>query len=311
MNILVAGGAGFIGSHVVDGYIAAGHTVVVFDKSENNITKNKNQKAKYYCFDITKNDTLLDEIFKIHQFDVVNNHAAQTSPQASLQDPVKNEEQNTIITLKLLEQCRKHPIKKFIFASSAAVYGNPEHLPITEDIMNVVGKPINPYGVSKLNSENYINMYHTLYKIDVVMLRYGNVYGPRQETSEESGVISIFIHKALKHEPITIFGDGLQTRDFVFVQDLVAANLKALDPMIKKGCYNLARNTGATIKQLAEKIISLTKSLSPIAYAPAREGDIRQSVLDNTRAKKELGLHTTSLEKGLNETIIWFKEQKQ
>ncbi len=311
MNILVAGGAGFIGSHIVDGCITAGHNVVVIDKSEKNISTHRNQKAKYYCLDITKNDTLLDEVFKTHAFDVVNNHAAQTSPQASLQDPVKNEEQNTIITLKLLELCRKRHIQKFIFASSAAVYGNPQQLPIAEDALNVIDKPINPYGISKLNSENYITMYHALYKIDVVMLRYGNVYGPRQETSEESGVVSIFIEKALQHQSITIFGDGFQTRDFVFVQDLVAANLKSLNPLIKKARYNIATNTGVTIKQLAEKIISLVKSLSPITYVPSREGDIRQSVLDNTQAKKELGLHITSLDDGLEQTIAWFKEQKK
>lgn len=311
MNILVAGGAGFIGSHIVDAYAGAGHSVVVIDKSQKNIDGNKNPKAQYYCLDITKEDAYLDKIFAQHNFEVINNHAAQTSPQSSLQDPVKNEEQNTIITLKLLEKAKKYAIKKFIFASSAAVYGNPERLPLTEDVLNVVGKPINPYGVSKVNSENYLHMYNLLYKIDFVILRYANVYGPRQAISEESGVISSFIEKAVNNKPITIFGDGFQTRDFIFVKDIVQVNLKALDPAIKKQTCNIGTNNGTTIKQLAQKIISLTKSLSPLSHIADREGDIKQSVLDNMKAKKLLGLQTTPLDLGLEQTITWFKQQQK
>ena len=322
MKILVTGGCGFIGSHVVDAYIDAGHEVIVVDKNKKNI----NKKAEYVILDLTGNNhnnqnCSIEELFEKNKFDVVNHHAAQVSAPFSLQDPIEDSEVNTVVTVKLLELCRKHDVKKFIFSSSAAVYGNPNKLPIIEETQCV---PISPYGLSKKIAEEYVRLYGELYGIQYTIFRYANAYGPRQSSSKESCVISVFVKNAVCNDDIVLFGDGLQTRDFVYVKDIVNANLVVLDNNVvnsincrlnnndnnmHNNIINISSNRAVSIKELAEEVKNITKSSSEIINKEERKGDIRHSVLDNAKMKKLFELKTTSLHEGLKETVLWYKQR--
>lgn len=225
MKILVTGGAGFIGSHVVDSLLAEAHQVVVVDDLSSGKLENLNPAAKFYQLDIRSSD--LKKVFEAEQPDIVNHHAAQIDVRLSVADPIHDAQVNVEGTINLLECCRLFGVRRVIFASSGgAVYGEPEYLPVDEN------HPINPqapYGLTKFVGEKYLDIYHALYGISYVTLRYGNVFGPRQDPHGEAGVIAIFIGRLIGGEAPYIFGTGEQIRDYVYVDDIADVNVAALD----------------------------------------------------------------------------------
>ncbi|WP_019907474.1 SDR family oxidoreductase [Thermoanaerobacter indiensis] len=302
MKVLVTGGTGFIGSHIVDLLIENGHGVVIVDNLSTGKEEFINKKAIFYKKDITDDD--LYEIFKKEKPDYVIHQAAQIDVQKSIDNPLFDAKVNILGTVNLLEYCRKSGVKKIVYASSAAVYGNPECLPIDE------GHKINPisyYGISKHTPEHYFEVYSQLYGLKYTILRYANVYGIRQDPKGEGGVISIFIDKMLKGERPIIFGDGNQTRDFVYVKDVAKANLLALEKGDNE-VVNISTNKPTSINELVDLMNKIMNtSLMPI-YAEPRKGDIMHSYLDNKKALDVLGWRPEySLEDGLRETIEYYR----
>ena len=302
MKILVTGGAGFIGSHIVDLLIENGYEVVIVDNLSTGKEEFINKKAIFYKKDITDDD--LYEIFEKEKPDYVVHQAAQIDVQRSIDDPVFDAKVNVLGTVNLLECCRKSGVKKIVYASSAAVYGNPEYLPIDE-VHKI--NPISYYGISKHTAEHYFEVYSQLYDLKYTILRYANVYGIRQDPKGEGGVISIFIDKMLKGERPIIFGDGNQTRDFVYVKDVAKANLLALEKGDSE-VVNISTNKATSINKLVELMNEIMNtSLEPI-YTEPRKGDIVHSYLDNKKALDVLGWKPEySLEEGLKETIEYYK----
>lgn len=302
MKVLVTGGAGFIGSHVVDLLIENGYEVVIVDNLSTGKEEFINEKAIFYKKDITDDD--LYEIFEKEKPDYVIHQAAQIDVQKSIDNPVFDAKVNVLGTVNLLECCRKSGVKKTVYASSAAVYGNPEYLPIDE------GHRINPisyYGISKHTPEHYFEVYRQLYDLKYTILRYANVYGIRQDPKGEGGVISIFIDKMLKGEMPVIFGDGNQTRDFVYVKDVAKANLLALEKGDNE-IVNISTNKPTSINELVDLMNKIMNtSLEPV-YKEPRKGDIVHSYLDNKKALDVLGWKPEySLEEGLKETIEYYR----
>ncbi|MDR0676562.1 MAG: NAD-dependent epimerase/dehydratase family protein, partial [Elusimicrobiota bacterium] len=224
LNILVSGGAGFVGSNIVNAYIENGHRVWVADNLSSGFIENLNPKADFFNIDIR--DEKLENIFKKVNFNIVNHHAAQTNIRKSLENPIFDSQVNVIGTLNILESCKKYNIKKIIFASSGgAIYGESE-FPKKEIDKK---KPISPYGIAKYANELYIEFYTSTYNISYSILRYSNIYGYRQNVNGEIDVISNFINKILNNEKVNIYGDGNQIRDYIFIEDVVKANLNTLD----------------------------------------------------------------------------------
>ncbi|WP_434643734.1 SDR family oxidoreductase [Thermoanaerobacterium thermosaccharolyticum] len=302
MNILVTGGAGFIGSNIVDLLVDNGNDVVVVDNLFTGKKENINKKARFYNVDITDND--LYKVFENEKIDIVIHHAAQIDIQRSINDPVFDAKVNIIGTINLLECCKKYGIKKIVYASSAAVYGDPEYLGVDE---KHAVNPISYYGISKHTPEHYIKVYNELYGLKYTILRYANVYGIRQDPKGEGGVISIFIDKMLSGKSPVIFGDGKQTRDFIYVKDVAKANILALEKGDNE-IINISTNRSTTINELVEIMNKLMEEpLEPIHKEP-RRGDILHSYLDNKKAKDVLGWKPDyELEDGLKETIEYYR----
>lgn len=305
MKILVTGGAGFIGSHIVDEYLNKGYEVIIIDNLSSGKKENINKKAKFYEGDIT-DLRFLDFVFSKEKPDIINHHAAQAFVPISIKNPAKDININVIGTVNLLEIARKYNIKKIIYSNSGgAGYGNPVYLPIDE---NHPVNPVSPYGIDKHTAEHYLILYNLLYGIKFVSLRYANIYGPRQDPFGEAGVIAIFIHKLLNGEKPTIFGDGTQTRDYVYVKDTVSANILATE---NSSADNDFFNVGTGIETSTQKIFDIIKKLTlsnlePIS-AQERKGDAKTSCLNSDKLKK-LGWGVNyDLEKGLKETIDYFK----
>ncbi|MBI5389229.1 GDP-mannose 4,6-dehydratase [Candidatus Woesearchaeota archaeon] len=300
MNVLLTGGAGFIGSQIAEAYLNAGHKVIIVD----NICTGKKEyipkRAVFYRVSVLDD---LSFIFKKHKIDVVNNHAAQINVHKSVQNPEYDATTNVMGTLNLLEHCREFKVKKFVFSSSAAVYGTPEKLPLTEEALLL---PESPYGASKIAAEYYIKVYAHLYKMDYCILRYANVYGPRQDASGEGGVIAIFLDRMNAGAACTIYGDGKQTRDFVYVKDIVSANLAALTGGC--GVFNIGTGKTTTVNALFTLASRLTSYKKNPMMVRSRDGDIRHSYFSINKAKKGLGWKPAySLDAGLHETAKWFK----
>ncbi|TBL81574.1 NAD-dependent epimerase/dehydratase family protein [Paenibacillus thalictri] len=297
MNVLVTGGAGFIASHIVDRLIGLGHTVFVIDNLSTGRKAYVNPHATMLEADIVKDD--LSRVFAAARAEAVIHHAAQIDVQTSLKSPALDAEINIVGTIRLLEQCRDQGVRKFVYASSAAVYGAPEYAGIDER------HPIHPlsfYGISKHTPELYLEAFARLYGIDYTILRYANVYGYRQDSKGEAGVISIFVDKLLQGETPLIYGDGEQTRDFVYVKDIVEANLLALHHS-GGATFNISSNTQTTINTLLRLLCDLTERPFAPKYAPERPGDVIHSRLDNSKAVAELGWKPVySLREGLKET---------
>ena len=305
MKILITGGAGFIGSHVTDRYIAAGHQVVVVDNLTTGKEKNLNPKARFYQTDIR--DQGMEEIFAREQPDVVNHHAAQIDVRKSVQDPVFDANVNILGMLNLLEKAVSHQVSRFIFASSGgAIYGDqPENAePAGEEVPL---RPVSPYGVAKATGELYLHYYKVVHGLDYVALRYGNVYGPRQDPFGEAGVVAIFTEKLLVQEQPVINGDGLQTRDYVYAEDVAEADLLALDPGAS-GSFNIGTGLEKNVNELFQGLLKIMGQSVPEVHGPAKPGEQRRSVLNYTRAQTHLGWRPkVSFTEGLRRTVEYFK----
>lgn len=305
MNILVTGGAGFIGSHVVDAYIEEGHNVIVVDNLYSGSIENLNPKATFYQLDIR--DKEIEEIFSGEKIDVVNHHAAQMDVRKSVEDPIFDADVNIIGSLNLLENCVKHGVKKFIFASTGgAIYGEQDYFPADE---NHPTRPLSPYGITKLAIEKYLYYYGEVHGLKYVVLRYANIYGPRQNPHGEAGVVAIFTGKMLKGEQPIINGDGLQTRDYTYVGDVVRANVLALD-YDKNEIFNIGTGVETDVNTLFKKLKELTKSDCEEVHGPPKPGEQRRSVISYKKIEKELGWRPeVTLDEGLRLTVEFFKNK--
>ncbi|ETT50042.1 NAD-dependent epimerase/dehydratase [Paenibacillus sp. FSL R7-269] len=302
MRIVVTGGAGFIGSNIVDELIDLGHRVLIVDNLSTGKKENINKSADFSLIDI--NSLKLVELFTEFQPEIVIHHAAQVSVSKSLIDPLLDQELNIRGTINLLQACVNSKVKKIIYASSAAVYGTPKYLPINEDHSTL---PTSFYGISKFVPESYIKVFSELYGMDYTILRYANVYGPRQDHLGEGGVVSIFINNVLEENSLSIFGDGLQTRDFIFVRDVVSANVAALSKG-SEGLFNIGTNTRVSLKELVDIISEVTKKDIVCRNLEPKIGDIKDSCLDNGKANLELQwMPEYSLEKGLRKTFDFYE----
>jgi UDP-glucose 4-epimerase len=305
MQILVTGGAGFIGSHIVDAYLQEGHQVVVVDNLSTGKKSNLNQAAVFYPIDICSWKEL-ELVFQKHAFEVVNHHAAQINLRRSMDEPVFDAEVNIIGSLNLFELCRKYGVKKCIFASSGgAIYGIPKQIPVDEKAPT---KPLSPYGIAKLSVEQYLEYYFQVWDLERIILRYGNVYGPRQDPQGEAGVISIFCNNILKGDPCIVFGDGSKTRDYVSVHDIASANLLALNS--SANIYNLGTGLETSVNQLIDLLQKVANQKISIIYDQDRKGEIERIALFSRQARELLGWETTiPLNKGIEEVFRWYQQE--
>lgn len=305
MKILVTGGAGFIGSHVVDAYVAQGHEVIVVDDLSNGKRENVTGRAHFVHLDIR--DPALAEVFASYRPQVVNHHAAQIDVRRSVQDPAFDAEVNVLGTLRVLEQCRRSGVHRLIFASTGgAIYGEPKYLPMDE---NHPIAPLAPYGASKFAAEQFLRLGVLIEGMTCVVLRYANVYGPRQDPLGEAGVVAIFAAAMLQGQTPTIYGDGTQTRDFVYVGDVAHANLLALD-RDPGGPVNIGTGIGTSINDVFSILAGLTGFRGQPICALPRAGEIHTCYLDNSRARQHLGWQPgTDLREGLARTVRAFAAQ--
>jgi len=306
VKVLVSGGAGFIGSNTVDALIEAGHEVVVVDDLSVGKKSNLNPSAVFYETDIR--DEKLSEIFEKEKPDAVIHHAAQVSVRESVKNPTHDASINLVGSINLLECARKNNVKKFVYASTGGViYGEPEYLPCDEK--HPVA-PICPYGASKYAFEQYLKMYHILYGMDYTILRYANVYGPRQDPLGEAGVIAIFAGLLFDGKNPIVFGDGDQTRDYVYVGDVVSANLLALEKTTENKLFNIATAKETSVNELGEILIKeVGVDIRPKHTNPV-VGEIRNIHLDASLAEKQLGwTPKVGLRDGIKKTIKWMRGQ--
>jgi UDP-glucose 4-epimerase len=306
MKILVTGGAGFIASNIVDAYIAAGHDVVIVDDLSTGRKKNINKKALFVEMNIQ--DPKLVEVFKDQNIDAINHHAAQMDVRRSVEDPIFDAQSNVLGFLNILQNCAKHGTKKVIFASSGgAIYGEQDYFPADE---NHQLQPLSPYGITKLVGEKYLFFYNLTYGIQFTALRYANVYGPRQNPHGEAGVVAIFSKLLLGGKQPVINGDGKQTRDYVFVKDVVKANVLALKNN-DSNIFNVGTGIETDVNQLFVAINKLTGANAPENHVPAKAGEQMRSVVDAAKIQKTLGWQADyNLESGLAETVDYFKTEE-
>lgn len=305
-TILVTGGAGFIGSHVVDAFIQKGHSVIVVDDLSSGNPDFVHPDATFYDMDIRS--AQLEDIFATHSPDIVSHHAAQIDVRKSVDDPLYDADVNIRGSLNLLEMCVKHDVKKIIFASTGgAIYGSPEPLPASEDC---IPKPESPYGTSKLCVEQYIMLYNRIHKLNYTILRYPNIYGPRQSPHGEAGVCSILAGLMLAGNAPVLYGHGEPFRDYVYVGDIAQANVLAL----AKGTgetLNLGSGAGVTVKQLFAIIKKLTGFTGKAQLKPLRPGEVKGIYITGKKAKAVLGWSpSVSLEEGLEKTVDFIREQQ-
>ncbi len=299
MKILVTGGAGFAGSHIVDRLIEAGHEVVVIDNLFTGSKDNLNPQAKFFQMDI--NDPSLHDLIEAERIEAISHHAAQIKVPLSIKEPRLDAQINIMGTINLLEASRKFGLR-FVFAASAAMYGTPEYLPIDEEHPM---KPLSFYGLSKKVDEEYIRMYGEQYGLSYAILRYANIYGPRQGRYGEGGVVSIFLEQMIKGEELMIEGDGGATRDYIYIEDVADANLIALTSD-RSMTVNISTATQVSVNELYREMKRLTGYAQEAVYGPARIGDIYHSSMCNQKAAAELEWKPkTSLAEGLAKTIAW------
>ncbi len=302
MKILVTGGAGFIGSHLVDALVQRGHQVVVVDSLSTGRSENVNPAATFYQADICSSE--LERMFEKERPEIVNHHAAQTVIQKSMEDPVFDAEQNIVGSLNIISQCLRYGVKRIVYASSAGIYGEPEYLPVDESHPVT---PISYYGISKHSVEHYLHLSHAENSLSYVVLRYSNVYGPRQSPKGEAGVVAIFTRQMLRRERPTIFGKGDKTRDYVYVTDVVMANLLAMEKGIN-GVFNIGTGVETLDRGMFDLVAGLTGYEDNPHYAPVRKGEIYRICLDSGKAQKEIGWQPQFLLKeGLAETVNYYR----
>ena len=292
-NILITGGEGFVGSHIIDKLIDSNYNVISVD---NNCAINSgylNPKARYIKADILSDE--FEEVFKKYKIEYCIHLAAQTSVTTSINNPYKDAETNILGSIKVVELCKKYNCKKLIAASSAAVYGNPQYLPIDE---NHPTNPMSPYGLSKLTMEKYIQLSGVPY----IIFRFSNAYGPRQNSSKESGVIAIFDRAMKNNEPINIYGDGEQIRDFIYVEDIANICVKALESDVQNEIINFSTNKGVNLNKLFEEMTKIYDYRQSPNYLPERIGDIKDSILSNEKSLEIFGsIKFTDYRKGLED----------
>lgn len=292
-KVLITGGAGFIGSHIVEKLLENNYNAIIIDNLSSGSIENipNSDTLKFYQLNIEKDD--LELVFQKETPDYVIHLAAQTSVNFSISHPYYDANMNVMASIKLLELCKKYNIRKFITASSAAIYGNPKYLPIDE---NHPTEPMSQYGLSKLTMEKYIK----LSGIPYIIFRFSNAYGPRQKSSKESGVVAIFNNAMKNNEPINIYGNGEQIRDFIYVEDIANICIKAINSNVENEIINFSTNKGVSLNQLFKVMKSLYNYTLNANYLPERIGDIKNSILSNDKAYNLLKFtNYTKLEKGL------------
>lgn len=305
MRIMVTGGAGFIGSHIVDRYLADGHEVLALDSlwehgggRRNNVP----QRALFVHMDVR--DENVTRIFQEFKPEIVSHHAAQHSVAISARDPKYDADVNVIGLINVLDNCVKQGVKKVLFASSGATFGTPDRLPMNESTPQ---RPESPYGITKMVAEHYLRFYKAEHGLDFTALRYGNVYGPRQDPNGEAGVISIFIGKFLARAGVRIDWDGEQTRDYVYVKDVAALNALALERGSGR-CYCIGTNIRTSVNDIYRTLCEISGFEAPVTHAPKRQGDARDAQFDYSLAKAELGWEPqTKLREGMRETYEYFR----
>jgi len=307
-KILVTGGAGFIGSHAVDLFLAKGYEVVVLDDLSTGRISNLNPEAKFYQLDIRSLE--IRDVFAAEKPDYISHHAAQMNVRRSVAQPLFDADVNILGSINLIECAREFNVKHFIYISSGgAAYGEPERLPCDK------GHPINPicqYGASKHTVEYYLYMYYVNYGLNYTVLRYPNVFGPRQNPEGEAGVVAIFTGKMLASEPVTVNGDGQQTRDFVYVGDCAYANYLAVTIDHQLGIYNLGWSRPTSINDIFFALANATGYPDPIQHGPAKLGETRHIYLAAKKAARELGwTPTVTLEQGLEKTVAYLRDSEQ
>ena len=293
--ILITGGAGFIGSHIADILIQNNYKVIIADNLSTGKKENINTKASFYNIDI-KNYNDLEAVFQNNKIEYIIHLSAQVSVPNSIRNPINDANENIIATLNIIELSKKYNIKKIIVSSSAAVYGIPKKLPIDELHTTI---PISYYGLSKLTMEKYL----ILSNLNYIICRFSNVYGPRQTPHGEAGVVSIFMDNAINNKDLNIFGDGKQTRDFIYVEDIAKIFLFFIEKNISNEILNISTNNSININELANTIISISKSNIKINYLEKRDGDIDDSILDNKKLLNLININFTTIDEGLKKLL--------
>lgn len=305
MKILLTGGAGFIGSHVADAYIAAGHDVAIIDDLSRGSEKNIPAQARFYRGDILDRD-FVEKVFAGEKPDAVNHHAAQMDVRRGVQEPIFDASVNILGSINLLEVAIAHKVRRFVYISSAgAAYGEPKDMPVPEDYPI---NPITPYGISKHTVEHYLFTFSALYGLPYVVLRYGNVYGPRQSSKGEAGVFAIFCEQMLAGIRPVMYGDGSKLRDYVYIEDVAEANLLALERGTGE-IFNIADGVPTSDYEIFAKVRDGLgiQGLEP-EYVPKRAGEIDKICLDVSKAKELLGwVPRVSLEEGARRTVRHFQ----
>lgn len=313
-RVLVTGGAGFIGSHIAEAYLREGWEVVVLDDLSRGHEKNIPQKARFVRADIRS--PAARKTVATGRFDVVNHHAAQIDVRVSVDRPAFDSEINVVGLVNLLEGAGEGGVRRVIFASSGGVvYGDPEVIPTPETAPKL---PLSPYGVSKLSGEYYLRALSILRGFEGIAMRYANVFGPRQDPKSEAGVVSIFVSRLLARQPLIVFGDGRQTRDYVFVKDVARANVLASTLPTPRAtdvdgpAFNIATSVQRSVLELAESVGHVMRQKPTLEFAPARAGELFRSALDVSKAKRVLGWKPEHVfDDGLRDLVAWFKSEAQ
>lgn len=312
-RVLVTGGAGFIGSHIADAYLARGDRVWIIDDLSSGRLENVPANAEFVEMGI--DDERLDALFRdVGGFDIVNHHAAQINVRKSVSDPRHDARINVDGLLNVLECAHRHGTRRVVFVSSGGVvYGEPETRPTPETAPK---QPLSPYGVAKLAAEYYLSYYRQVQGLDYVALRYANVYGPRQDPYGEAGVVAIFSTRLLRGEPLTVYGDGEQTRDYVYVADVVEANMVLTDHPLDgadtpdERAFNVGTGLETSVKELARALISISGDEAELVHEAPRPGELRHSCLDSKRLRALGWAPRTSLDEGLARTYAFIVEQE-
>ncbi|MDR2617084.1 MAG: NAD-dependent epimerase/dehydratase family protein [Endomicrobium sp.] len=306
MKVLVTGGAGFIGSNIVDALVEKKNSVVVIDNLSSGKKENVNKQSKFYKVDICDQKKVL-EIFKNEKPQIVIHHAAQIDVRKSIADPVFDVNVNIIGSINILGACVQTKVKKIIFASSGGtIYGECKAVAPKEDSMP---NPLSPYGIAKNSVENYIKFYSEIYGLEYTILRYGNVFGPRQDPYGEAGVVAIFAQRMLKNEDIMVFGDGKQMRDYIYVFDVVDANVKSLTKG-KNEVINIGTSKATSVNKLVEVMSRVSGYKKKAICKPKRDGELFKSFLNINRARKVLGWSPKiNLDRGIKITLEYFKRR--